>query len=122
MSSSSYRKIPGFLALACVLLAEKALPWDGHGSWQSDYSTSAAASNGTWSGRNPTEYTIGGVLSGSEGVERHFTQILSVSNRFICNSYDREERLVICTYFRGIFSCTCLAVLPGPGWVFPKDI
>ena len=28
---------------------------------------------------NPTEYTIGGVLSGAPGVEFYFTQVLSVS-------------------------------------------
>lgn len=31
-----------------------------------------------WEG-NPKEYTIGGVLSGLEGMEHYFTQILSVS-------------------------------------------
>ena len=80
--SSPSRKIPAFLALACVLLVENALPpsaaWAG-GVWLSE--AASAAVNGTWSGRNPTEYTIGGVLSGSEGIERYFTQILSVSNK-----------------------------------------
>ena len=31
---------------------------------------------------NPTEYTIGGVLSGAPGVEFYFTQVLSVSDTF----------------------------------------
>ncbi len=38
--------------------------------------TSSAAAE--WKG-NPIEYTIGGVLSGSEGIDHYFTQILSVS-------------------------------------------
>ena len=78
--SSAPRKVPGFLALACVLLAEVALPPAAGNLWLSDSAASAAAAgNGTWSGRNPTEYTIGGVLSGSEGTEKYFTQTLSVS-------------------------------------------
>ena len=79
--SSAPRKVPGFLAVACVLLAEVALPPSASGNlWLSDSAASTAAGgNGTWSGRNPTEYTIGGVLSGSEGIERHFTETLSVS-------------------------------------------
>ena len=32
---------------------------------------------------NPTEYTIGGVLSGAPGVEFYFTQVLSVSLSFL---------------------------------------
>ena len=83
--SSAPRKVPGFLALACVLLlAEVALPPAAGNLWLSDSAASSAASaaggNGTWSGRNPSEYTIGGVLSGAEGIERHFTQTLSVSH------------------------------------------
>ena len=75
--SASCRKIPALLALACALLAENALP-PSEGVWLSDSAAASGAANGTWSGRNPTEYTIGGVLSGAEGIERHFTQILSV--------------------------------------------
>ena len=75
---------PAFLALACVLLAEVApIPpaIAGNNLWLSDSAASTApGGNGTWGGRNPTEYTIGGVLSGAEGIERHFTQTLSVSH------------------------------------------
>ena len=89
--SSAPRKVPAFLALACVLLAEVApIPpaAAGNNLWLSDSaaSTTAAGGNGTWGGRNPTEYTIGGVLSGSEGIERHFTQTLSVSCNLACRS------------------------------------
>ena len=90
--SASCRKIPALLALACALLAENSLPLAG-GVWLSDSAAaSGAANNGTWSGRNPTEYTIGGVLSGAEGIERHFTQILGVSS----TSGDKQNVLRLC--------------------------
>ena len=66
-------RCPVLVALACVLLAGK-----GDNVWLAD-SAAGAAANGTWSGINPTQYTVGGVLSGAAGIERHFTQILSVS-------------------------------------------
>ena len=73
MMSLPSRRTPVLLTLSCVLLAGK-----GDYIWLAD-SAIAAAANGTWSGINPTQYTIGGVLSGAVGIERHFTQILSVS-------------------------------------------
>ena len=45
------------------------------------YSYSDQNKNQSWDvfKGNPTEYTIGGVLSGAPGVEFYFTQVLSVS-------------------------------------------
>ena len=39
------------------------------------------SSGSAWTG-NPTEYTIGGVLSGSVGIEQYFTRVLRVSIGF----------------------------------------
>ena len=48
----------------------------------SNTNNNSSGSGSIWTG-NPEEYTIGGVLSGSSGIEHYFTQVLSVSDKFL---------------------------------------
>ncbi len=53
--------------------------YGGGGYSPTSSSSSSSYGNDTYDSSRPSEYTIGGVLSGRDGIEQHFTQVLEVS-------------------------------------------
>ena len=56
------------------------------------------SSGSAWTG-NPTEYTIGGVLSGSVGIEQYFTRVLRVSIGFDFSKLRKNLSVILCCLF-----------------------
>ena len=89
-----FSPFPLFLAILLLSLFPALLAGDGGGRgvspvrypWASDSPSSSSSgfngslAGGEWTG-NPVNYTVGGVLSGGDGIKAHFVKVLKVSRR-----------------------------------------